>query len=93
LKISQSVRLHVTLFKGLELVSVVLCISWGRDSVVGIETRYWLDRSGIKFRCGQDIPLPSRPALGPTQPTIQWVPGLLSWGKAAVAWLEPVTRG
>jgi hypothetical protein len=29
----------------------------------------------------------SRPALGPIQPPVQWVPGVLSWGKASG--LEP----
>ena len=36
----------------------------GRDSVVGIATRYGLDGSGIESRCGRDFPHPSRPALG-----------------------------
>jgi hypothetical protein len=48
----------------------------GRDSVVGIVTRYGLDGPGIESRWGQDCPHLSRPALGPTQPPIQWVPGL-----------------
>jgi hypothetical protein len=51
----------------------------GRDSSVGIATRYGLDGSGIESRWGRDFPHVSRPALGPTQPPVQWVPGL-SWG-------------
>ena len=46
-----------------------------RDSVIGIETRYGLDGPGIESWVGGDIPHPSRPALGPTQPPKQWVPG------------------
>jgi hypothetical protein len=58
----------------------------GRDSVVGIATRYGLDGPGIEFRWGRDFPHPSRPALGPMQPPIQWVPGLFPGGKTAGAW-------
>jgi hypothetical protein len=48
----------------------------GWDSSVGIATRYGLDGPGIESLWGREFPHPSRPALGPTQPTIQWVPGL-----------------
>ena len=48
----------------------------GRDSSVGIATRYGLDSPGIESRWGRDFPHPSRPALGPTQHPVQWVPGL-----------------
>jgi hypothetical protein len=34
--------------------------------------------SAFEFRKGQTIFLFSRPALGPTQPPIQWIPGALS---------------
>ena len=49
----------------------------GPDSVVGIATGYGLDGSRIECRWGRDFPHMSRLALGPTQPPVQWVPGLL----------------
>jgi hypothetical protein len=47
----------------------------GRDSSVGIATRYELDGPGIESRWGRDFQHLSRPALGPTQTSVQWVPG------------------
>jgi len=46
----------------------------GRLSSVGIATRYGLDGPGIESRLIGDFPHLSRPASGPTQPPIQWVP-------------------
>ena len=63
----------------------------GRDSSVGMATRYGLDGRGIQSRWGRDFPHLSRPALGPTQPPIQWVQGLFPGCKAAGAWRWPPT--
>jgi hypothetical protein len=57
----------------------------GPGSSVGIATGYGLDGPGIESRWGRDFPHLSRPALGLTQPPVQWVPGLSREQKAAGA--------
>jgi hypothetical protein len=46
------------------------------DSAVGIATGYGLSSPGIESRWERDFPHLSRPALGPNQSPVQWVPGL-----------------
>jgi hypothetical protein len=61
-------------------LSVIL---WSRVSSGSIVSDYGLDDRaiGVRFPAGaKDFSSVSRPALGPTQPSVQWVPGVLSPG-------------
>jgi len=55
-----------------------------RVAVFGIATDYGLDGPGSNPG-GDEIFRPYRPALGPTQPPVQWVPGLSRGQSAAGA--------
>ena len=64
-------------------------------SLVGVATRYRLDGWGFKQRWVPDSPYHLRPALGPAQPYIKRVAGVLVPGvkqprRAGLAW--PVTE-
>jgi hypothetical protein len=69
-------REPATLFITLFGVSPVI------NSIVGIVTGYGLDGGGVGVRVpvGSRIFAVSIQALGPTQPSIEWVPGALSPG-------------
>ena len=43
------------------------------DSIVSIATRYGMDGPGIKYQWERNFSQPSRLALGPKRPAVQWV--------------------
>jgi hypothetical protein len=65
----------------------------GRDSSVGIATRYGLDVPGIESRRGRDFPHPSRPALGPTQTGPRAHPASYTMGIVSLSGVKRPGRG
>jgi hypothetical protein len=61
-------------------------VAVGRDSSVGIATRYRLGGRRVESLWERNFPHPSRPALWPTQPPVQWVARPFPAAKAAGAW-------
>ena len=59
----------------------MLLLSPVRGSSVGMATRYGLKGPEIESRLGRDFPHPSNPTLGPTQPPVQWVLGVIRPGR------------
>jgi hypothetical protein len=65
---------------------IMYIIVW-QDRLVCVATHYGPDGSEDRIPVGQVYAHPTRPALGPTQPTIRGLLGLSLEDKVAMAWL------
>ena len=66
-------------------VCIIYLFIVGRDSSVGIATRYGLEGPGIESRRERDFLNSARLGLGPAEPSAQWAPGLFPGGKVTGA--------
>jgi hypothetical protein len=79
-------RYPATGYENNNLLQFFALITTSRDSSGSIVSDYGLDDQAIEVRLPVEtkgfFPLAfvSRPDLGPTQPSVQWVPGVLSRG-------------
>jgi hypothetical protein len=71
---SQSTESLSVISDGIHLYGYI--IMGGLGSIVCIATAYGLEGPGIESRWRRDLLHLSTPALRPTQPPVQWVPGL-----------------
>jgi hypothetical protein len=79
------------------IIIIIIIPHASRHVVVGIATRYKLESPGIESRWGRDFPHLSWPSPRPTQPPVQWVPGLSrvkgSRGVVLITYPRLVCRG
>jgi hypothetical protein len=68
------------------ILKVIVSVRMDVDSSVEIATCYGMDGSGIESRWRPDFPAPAHTGPGSIQPSVQWVAGLFSGGKAAGEW-------